>query len=65
MGLFAAGVGRYNFNTSQAAINADTAMRPNEYLYEAQWVHNQRDDRHLAPTRPIPPAPQFKPAGQP
>lgn len=43
MGMFAAGVGQYNVNTAQAAaINSQTIMQFNEYLWESQQVRNQR-----------------------
>jgi hypothetical protein len=43
MGVFAAGVGQYNVNTAQAAaINAQTVMQFNEYLWESQQIRNQR-----------------------
>jgi hypothetical protein len=49
MGVFAAGLGQYNLATARAdAINADTAMRFNEYMWEAQQAANQRYYRRLA-----------------
>jgi hypothetical protein len=43
MGMFAAGVGQYNVNTAQAAaINSQTVMQFNEYLWESQQIRNQR-----------------------
>lgn len=42
-GLLAAGLGRYNLALAQAqAINADTSMRVNEYLYESRMIMRQR-----------------------
>jgi hypothetical protein len=52
MGMFAMGVGQYNEQTAIArSVNADTAMRMNEYLYEAQQVRNQRYYANLAAQR--------------
>lgn len=52
MGLFAAGLGQYNLNTAQAqAIEADTVMRFNEYLWESQRLRNQRHFERLARQR--------------
>lgn len=43
MGAFASGLGQYNVNSAQArSINADTAMRWNEYMYESQQIRNQK-----------------------
>lgn len=43
LGVFAAGAGSYNRQTAAAnAINADTVMRWNEYLYESQLETNRR-----------------------
>jgi hypothetical protein len=43
MGWYAAGAGIYNEQTAVAnSINANTAMRLNEYLYESQLVQNRR-----------------------
>ena len=42
LGSFAAGAGQYNEQTAEArSINADTAMRWNEYVYESQMVTNK------------------------
>lgn len=52
MGVFAAGLGQYNLSTAQAqAINADTVMRFNEYLWESQRLRNQRYMQQLADRR--------------
>ncbi len=52
MGMFAMGVGQYNEQTAIArSVNADTAMRMNEYLYESQQVRNQRYYANLAAER--------------
>lgn len=52
MGMFAAGVGAYNLDTSQArSINADTTMRVNEYMWESQQIRNQMYYRQLAERR--------------
>lgn len=52
MGMFAMGVGQYNEQTAIArSVNADTAMRMNEYLYESQQVRNQRYYANLAAQR--------------
>jgi hypothetical protein len=52
MGMFAMGVGQYNVDTAAArSVNADTAMRMNEYIYEAQQVRNQRYFANLAAQR--------------
>jgi len=49
MGAFAAGAGAYNLQSSQArAINVDTNMRLNQYLWESQQVRNQQFYRQLA-----------------
>jgi hypothetical protein len=41
MGNFAAGAGAYNAETAQArAVNANTAMQMNEYLWQSQQVRN-------------------------
>src|SRR5215469_15790729 len=43
MGVFAVGAGEYNLNTAQAeAINHDTVMRFNEYIWQAQKLANRR-----------------------
>lgn len=52
MGMFAAGAGQYNLDTSQArSINADTTMRFNEYLWESQQIKNQMYYKKLAQQR--------------
>ncbi|MHC5541477.1 hypothetical protein ACYOEI_24925, partial [Singulisphaera rosea] len=49
MGVYAAGAGAYNVQTAQArSINADTAMRANEYLWESQQVSNRREYARMA-----------------
>jgi hypothetical protein len=54
MGIFAAGAGQYNLNTAQAdAINIDTMMRFNEYLWESQQLANQRYFRKQAERRQL------------
>jgi hypothetical protein len=51
-GMFLMGAGQYNLNTAQGnAINADTAMRMNEYLWESQQVMNQRYWARIAKER--------------
>jgi len=48
MGDFAAGLGFYNKQSAVAeAINADTVMRWNEYLYQSQMEANRRHQRRL------------------
>ncbi len=43
MGVWAAGAGVYNRQTAEAnAINADTVMHWNEYMYQSQQVRNRR-----------------------
>ena len=43
MGVLAAGEGQYNINTAQArAINANTALNWNQYMYEAQQNTNHK-----------------------
>ena len=43
MGAYAAGAGVYNYQTAQArAVNANTLMNFNEYLYQSQQVANRR-----------------------
>lgn len=43
MGMFAAGVGQYNVQTAQAiAINRQSTMLFNEYLWQSQQIRNQR-----------------------
>ena len=43
MGVFAAGAGQYNQQTAIAnSINANTAMRVNQYMFTAQQEANQR-----------------------
>jgi hypothetical protein len=42
-GMFLMGAGQYNLNTAQGnAINADTVMRMNEYMWESQQITNKR-----------------------
>jgi hypothetical protein len=54
MGVFAAGAGQYNLQTAQAnAINTDTMMRFNEYLWESQQLANQRYFRRQAERRQL------------
>ena len=49
MGVFAAGAGYYNEQTAKAAaINADTAMKWNEYMYRSQQEANRRYYTRLA-----------------
>ncbi len=53
MGVFAAGAGVYNQQTAVAnSINADTAMRWNQYMYESQMNANRnerlRNERRVA-----------------
>jgi len=49
MGAFAAGAGYYNQETAVArSINADTAVRWNQYWYEAQQEHNRKYYTRLA-----------------
>ena len=49
MGVFAAGAGYYNEQTAKAtAINADTAMKWNEYWYRSQQDANRRYYAKLA-----------------
>lgn len=48
-GVFAAGAGQYNVDTAQAtSINADTAMRANEYLYESFQIARQNYYKKVA-----------------
>lgn len=43
LGVFAAGLGSYNVATAQAdAINAETLLHWNEYVYQGQMVQNAR-----------------------
>jgi hypothetical protein len=43
LGMFAAGMGQYNAATAGAnAINTDTVMRFNEYMYQSQQLRNER-----------------------
>ena len=43
LGNLAAGAGQYNEQTAEArSINADTAMKWNEYIYESQMVTNKK-----------------------
>ena len=50
--MFAAGVGQYNVNTAQArAINTQTTMQFNEYLWESQQLRNQRYYREQSAKR--------------
>jgi hypothetical protein len=52
MGMFAMGLGQYNVDTAAArSVNADTAMRMNEYIYEGQQVRNRRYYENLAAQR--------------
>jgi hypothetical protein len=52
LGAYAAGAGTYNVQTARAAaINADTVMRFNEYLYQSQQVRNRRYYQKLAEAR--------------
>lgn len=52
MGVFAAGAGVYNQETAQArSMNADTAMRFNEYLYQSQMVSTRKYHQELAERR--------------
>jgi hypothetical protein len=49
MGLLAAGAGQYNVQTAQAnAINANTAMQFNQYMYEASKESNRNYHAKLA-----------------
>ena len=49
MGAFAAGAGTYNAQTAQAnALNANTVMQINEYLYQSQLAANAREAQVLA-----------------
>ena len=49
MGVFAAGAGYYNEQTAKAtAINAETAMKWNEYWYRSQQAANRRYYARLA-----------------
>jgi hypothetical protein len=49
MGAFAAGAGAYNLQTAKAmAIEADTMMRWNEYLFQSQQARNRRYYEQLA-----------------
>ena len=52
LGVLAQGVGIYNQETAQArAINTDTTMRFNEYLWESQQIRNQMYYKQLAARR--------------
>lgn len=52
LGALATGAGYYNEATARAnAINADTVMRFNEYLYQAQQARNRRYYQRLAEER--------------
>jgi hypothetical protein len=52
MGVFAAGLGQYNLKSATArAINTETAMRFNEYLWRSQQLRNQRYYETLARRR--------------
>lgn len=52
MGVFAAGAGMYNEQTAQArSMNANTAMRMNEYLYQSQMVSTRKYHQELAERR--------------
>jgi len=49
MGIYAMGQGSYNVNTAQArSINADTAMRWNQYWFQSQLQANRRERARLA-----------------
>lgn len=49
LGFYAMGAGQYNLDTAQArSINADTALRWNEYWYEAQVNANRHERARLA-----------------
>jgi hypothetical protein len=49
MGIYAMGQGQYNLNTAQArSINADTAMRWNQYWFQSQLQANRRERALLA-----------------
>jgi hypothetical protein len=49
MGAFAAGAGVYNVQTAQAnAINANTVMAWNQYMYESQQTANRAERERLA-----------------
>jgi hypothetical protein len=49
MGVFAAGAGQYNEQTAEArAINAQTAMQANEYMYQSQQRRNATYQKKLA-----------------
>ena len=48
LGYYAAGAGQYNVETAQArAIDANTAMRWNEYLWNSQLSHNKAERDRL------------------
>ncbi|WZO99940.1 hypothetical protein EP7_001558 [Isosphaeraceae bacterium EP7] len=52
MGMFAEGAGIYNQQTAVAnSINADTAMRFNQYLWESQQTLNQERQARVIRTR--------------
>jgi hypothetical protein len=54
MGIFAAGAGQYNLLSAKAdAINTDTMMRFNEYLWQSQQLANQRYFRRQAERRQL------------
>ena len=49
MGTYAAGAGVYNYQTALArAVNANTLMNFNEYLYQSQQVANRRYAARMA-----------------
>ncbi len=52
MGVLAAGAGQYNQQTAVArSINADTAMRWNQYVYQSQLEANRRYQQKMARKR--------------
>jgi hypothetical protein len=52
LGVFAAGAGQYNLQTAKAdAINLDTIMRFNEYIWESQQTANRIQARRRAERR--------------
>ena len=49
MGVLAAGAGEYNQETAVArSVNADTAMRWNQYMYQSQLEANRRYQQRMA-----------------
>ncbi len=49
LGYYAMGMGQYNVQTAQArSINADTAMRWNQYWWEAQVAQNRAERQRIA-----------------